>query len=438
MASWLRRVWQRVRQRPGLVLGASLLLVLVLGGLGWDAYQVRAARRAVREERFADASRCLQLRWAFWPRSAEPWLLAARIHRLNNEYEAAEAALDRARAVGGDSEALQIEWLCLRAQRGKGEVDEVAPGLWRCVQSNHPDSAWALEAMARAYMRDARFLPALVCLNKWLELQPETPRALEWRGWANEHVQRPGAAMRDYQKAVELAPERWGPRLRLANLMLQVARHLDALPHLEWVLREQPNNLEAKIGLGKCRFYQGNFDEAIRLLDEVLQESPEEPQALFFRAKIETARTSARAAEPYLRRALRADPYLQEAQYALVQCLRAQGAAKQKEAVRALARWNEIKADSKRLTELLNRGTGSGSGSPEVPLEIGELFLRMNQGRLAEHWLQVALARGPQHGPTHEALARLYQKLDVPEKAALHARLAREASPSRDLRPAPR
>ncbi|MFP4535301.1 MAG: tetratricopeptide repeat protein, partial [Spirochaetaceae bacterium] len=71
------------------------------------------------------------------------------------------------------------------------------------------------------------------------------------------------------------------------------------------VLREEPNNLEARLGMSQLALAEGNSAEAARELERLLRRSPENRRALLALTLIYRSRGDTAAAERYLRQALR-------------------------------------------------------------------------------------------------------------------------------------
>jgi tetratricopeptide (TPR) repeat protein len=362
------------------------------------------------------ARNCLTLFW----RSPSAHLLAARLARLQEDYPDAEAHLNECvRLQGGASDATQLEWVLGRAQ--SGELDEQAAGLWRCIDNGHPESEQILSTMARTYMRELRFQSALQCLNRWLVLDPDNPRALEWRGWTWDKLDDHEHAVRDYQQAVALDPLRWETRLRLVNLLLDDGTPPDdILPHLEDLRRRQPNHPQVQVALARCFYALGRIEEARQLLDGVVTAHPDDAEALFQRGNLELQTGQPAEAEPWLRRVVESDPVAVQAAYALALCLQRQG-HRQQEAENALEHYRQRKADKDRLEVLLLE---AGSSSATVALELGNLLLRFRQERPGLYWLQVALQRDPHDPAPHQALAAYYETNGDREKADQHRRAA--------------
>jgi tetratricopeptide (TPR) repeat protein len=397
------------------------IAVLLAGGFlaleGWASWEEDWARTALAEEHFSQAQR--HISWALLVR--RPWestnVLAARIARLRGAYSEAEQYLSRCGQGHEMSEPVQLEWLLLRCQRG--EVDELAPNLLALVDGSHAESAAILEALADVYMRQTRYLEALRCLDRWVERDPESVRARDWRGWVSNQLDHRGQAISDYERALELQPGRAAVRLRLAELLVASSRHPEAVPHLERLLEEQPNNPDVRVALARCRVVQFRIDEARALLDGVLASHPDHFDALFARGKLELDSNHFAEAEHWLRQALEQTPGDPEARYSLYRSLQGQP-NRQREAQEELARWEKDRRTGDRLTRLLRTELAAHPNDPDLAEETGELLLQRGEDRQGLFWLQRALTLDPRHVASLRALIAYYERTNNAAKAEEH------------------
>ncbi len=226
------------RRRFRLILVGGVLLLLAGGFLaveGWAYWQERSARQAMAEEQLDEAQRLIDSALLVRDGWASTHLLAARIARLRGAYSEAERHLSRAGQLDGMSEPVQLEWLLLRCQQG--DVDELSPGLLASVDNRHPESAAILEALASVYMRQTRYPEALHCLDRWVELAPDSVRTFDWRGWVHNQLDNRVQAVSDYERALELQPGLSAVRLRLAQIQIENARYGEAVVHLDRLRR---------------------------------------------------------------------------------------------------------------------------------------------------------------------------------------------------------
>src|SRR5262249_3651167 len=283
----------------------------------------------------------------------------------------------------------QLEWLLLRCQRG--EVDELAPGLLAAVDRHHPESPAILEALASVYLRQVRYPEALRCLDRWLELAPDSVRALHWHRSVSTQLDHRGQALSDYERVLELQPGRAAVRLRLAQILVESSRHPEAVPHLERLQAEQPDNPDMLVALARCRVVEARVDEARALLDAVLAAHPDHFDALFQRGKVEMESSNYPEAEGWLRQALARSPRDPEARYALHLCLRAQP-NREREAQEELARWEQERQAQTRLTRLLRTELDRQPNNADLAAEAGELLLQAGEDQRGLYWLHRALA----------------------------------------------
>jgi Flp pilus assembly protein TadD len=139
---------------------------------------------------------------------------------MSREPGEAEKRLQAAQKLaGGATERLQLEYLLLRATTG--DTDEPAVALGTYLANDDPESVAILETLAAAYIRDLRYGPAYSTLERWIGMDPENATPLFWRGWVLERLNQAKSAMGDYRKALELDPELFNARLRVAEMLLE-------------------------------------------------------------------------------------------------------------------------------------------------------------------------------------------------------------------------
>jgi tetratricopeptide (TPR) repeat protein len=403
-----------------LLLAGGLLLT---GGLlareGWGYWQESAARQALAEDHFDDARHHLDL--ALRVRGGRPatHLLAARVDRLRGDYAAAEAHLNRATQLDGMSDPVQVGWLLLRCERG--EADELAPSLLALVDRHHPDAGAILEALSRVYMHQTRYTEALRCLDRWVELDADCARALDWRGWVHNQLDHRAEAIADYERCLALQPGRSEVRFRLAEVLVESSRTDDALPLLERLRAEQPDRPGVQVDLARCRAAEGRTDEARALLGAVLEAHPDHFDALLQLGKLAHGRGEYAEAERWLRKAVARSPRDPDARYALYLALQAQP-GRADDARAELARWEKDRDDRARLARLLRTELDARPRDANLVAEAGELFLGQGEDEKGLIWLKRALALDPRNAAAHKALAAYYERTGDAAKAAEHRR----------------
>jgi tetratricopeptide (TPR) repeat protein len=368
----------------------------------------------------AHLKRCLEVR-----PDPEIRLLAARTARQAGDYDEAARALSVCERLDGTTPGVLLEHFLLPAQRGDFTAD-VESQLWSLVQRNHPDSVLILEAMAQGYIYTYRLNNARACVERGLQLQPDSIQALLWRAQIGESLQSYAEALNDYRRALAIDPANDPARLQLAIFLAFSGRADLAAEHFERLWPRHAQDPQVVLGLARCRDSQGRTKEACELLDALLQERPQEIAALRERGKIALHLGQEALAEEWLRKCLVQDPYDQEATYLITLCLEQRG---KKDAAHVYRmRLERIEADLRRL-EALNRAVGQAPESACLRHEAGVICLRNGQEREGLRWLTGALQVEPFHGPTHQALADLFESTGQPDLGVHHRRLASLSRP---------
>ena len=101
-----------------------------------------------------------------------------------------------------------------------------------------------------------------------------------------EAVRRSGDARACFERALELAPENTSVLSHAANFAVAQRRWQEALAHSRKALEKNPHLGHAKLIQGLALFETGEAEQAEKLVDEVLLESPNDSYTLFLSARI--------------------------------------------------------------------------------------------------------------------------------------------------------
>jgi tetratricopeptide (TPR) repeat protein len=423
-ARLLARPFRLAARRP-LVTAAVLLLVaggLLFAGWRYAVHEWEQAQVDVREERFQEARRRLEVCQWVWPQSTDVHLLAARAARRSGELATAEGHLNRCLELnGGATDRVQLEFLLLRVQAG--EVDKLATPLFNLVERGHPESREILDTIARAYSHRMRYRLAGMCLNKWIEVEPDNAKPYYWRGWVYERMGNEKGAMGDYRRAIQIDPDLVPARLRIAEMLLEDKQAPEAEPHLDRLMRQSPDDPQVRSRMGICRFLQGDAGEARRLLEAALPQLANDPVVLVTLANLDIQEGNGADAERRLRAVLRLDGSDTEALFVLVAALNMQG--KTADADAALAEYTKKRKVVDRVNDLLKEKADGADATAADYAEIGTLFLSIGRERLGVYWLERATDKDSGCQPAHRALADHYEKKGDADATAFHRRQVR-------------
>jgi predicted Zn-dependent protease len=431
----LESLQQDFRRHPVLVfLIITLVLLIGLGSYSGvqavrSEYHLRAARRALEQPDFPAAQAHLAVCLQLSPQSAEAHFLAAQAARRSGDYDRALDHLNECERLGWLTEAIDLERALARAQRG--DLAQVEDYLVSGVDKDQPEALLILEALTQGYLKTYRLVDALHCVDLWLRRQPNNVRALIWRGEIKERRNSNAEAIEAYHWAVDVEPDNYDARFHLAQALAHSDRAEEAQKQFAYLQQRQPNDPEVLLGLARCRRSLGQTGEARRLLEQVLSQdagtrsahgSAVYAEALGERAKLALQTEPPEAAEEWLRKAAAKLPYDRDTLYNLYQCLLQCG--KRAEAQTVLEQVEKLAADRQLLAELTRKITANPK-DPALRFEAGLLCLRNGQEQEGVRWLLSALVQDPNHVPTHQALAKYYERVGQVERAAYHRRCAK-------------
>src|SRR5207244_4473169 len=179
------------------------------------------------------------------------------------------------RALLGETDDVRIEQLLLTS--AMGEASDFAESLlWTQAHENAARREAILEALTQGALATGRLHHARQALDEWLSQPTTDGRPYYWRGIVLEQFGGPqeDQAVRDFEQAVRLDPDTDDYRFRLGELLLKRSRAADAVGPFEELHRRRADNVDAAVGLARCRFALGDLDAAGRLLDEALARDP--------------------------------------------------------------------------------------------------------------------------------------------------------------------
>lgn len=414
-----------------LVLGVAAKL-LVPHALAWHHF--RTATGLLERYHAREADEHLQTCLKTWPGDVQVLLAAARAARRLGDFERAEGYLRRCGGAEGHDDDVALEWILLRAARG--EMDGVEDYCRAVLGRGGPAAALVLEALAYGYSEAYRWDRAEAYLKRWQEQQPDNPQALQFRGVMLSRQNDARGAAAAFRRAIEVDPDFHPPRLNLASVLLELNDPAGALPHLQYLHQCLPDNLTVKLRLGACLEQLDRHAEAAELLDAVLAVHPEHPLALAERGKVARRTGQLEKAEALLIRACdRSGDYA--AHYQLYLCLNERGKAA--EAREVDKRRKALEADITRIHDILNGQAHLLHRTVSLQHELGARQLRTGSAAEGLRWLQRAVQTDPGYAPAHIELARYYQIVGQPGRAARHRSLAGNTPPPpQPSAPAPR
>jgi tetratricopeptide (TPR) repeat protein len=393
-------------RKPGIVLTRSIIVIIVLGLLGLAGafwYQatrperlLRRGQQALRQGDFNQAER-LATRLDRAGHKDHAHLLRCELYFRGHDAARAVDEFNQIQDKGDllvEASALCGRWFLLELHR-PAESER----FLRFVVSRQPNHIDAHRGLATLYYDQRAWVPAVLHLLKWAELDPRDGRAHRFMGLIYKDLDQPSPAINCYEEALRrqlAAPVLHEVKEELAECLVAQSHYELALALLENGAarsEELPKLLALR---GECLWGLGRSSEAQALLDGAIAKYPTVPELLRLRAKLYLATNEVQAALPLLERAVTLDRNDYAARHLLAQAYQARGRVGDAAKQRQLA--DQTKEALLQLTELIKRASDKPwDGSARQSL--AELCQKLDKPKLAEMWRKAA-ANCPQHDLT--------------------------------------
>jgi tetratricopeptide (TPR) repeat protein len=407
---------ERARFRIGRI-ALSVFFTLAMLGAGahlWASWEHHAAREANARRDFALAQKHLERALQVWFLSPEMHAQAARAARQAGHFDQARKHLQEGVGLAGHGDALDLEFMLLRAQQG--DFSGVESTLATLLKQNRPgDNLAILEVVTPEYIQSFQLSSALDCIDRWLDYDPDSVDAWQYRVQVYGRLQNGSELLAACRRLLELAPDRDDVRLQFARELMHEHQPEEALRQFQQ-LRSGPGDTPGLSGqMARCLTELNRSDEARRLLDQVLARHPHDAAALTERGRLAMQSESPADAESWLRRAVAEAPADHDALYGLFLCVQKQG--NQKEAGELQTKLKAVESDLIELRETMKQ-IAARPHDPEARYRAGVIFLRNGKSDEGLRWLTSALRENPGHHHTRQALAEYHDRLGNPGGAA--------------------
>jgi len=189
----------------------------------------------------------------------------------HGELEKALALLIEARRVNPSSADVQYDlgMVALRMALFPDAIDAFTQTL-----KLRPDDSQALYGLGRAQMALARFDNAQQAFAGYVELRPKDASGHYALGVTLQALQRSTEAQAEYEKSIELQPRQTESYFRLGLMALETGDLDAASQEFERVLGRAPQHGGALTGMGRVRFQQKNYSDAVDFLAKAVASDP--------------------------------------------------------------------------------------------------------------------------------------------------------------------
>jgi tetratricopeptide (TPR) repeat protein len=356
---------------------------------------LRAAARVQLQDKagaLADVDRALQLA----PGNEEAVSLRAGFYKESGQYAQAIALLTG--ALGRVSDPTNLRRILAEVYTAAGEDDKAEAQL-KSLVSLKPKELNYRNELAQFYVRIHRPEDARRVLEQAVREQPESDAAKMTLVDFVAAQGSPGESENLLRSYVAAQPENYDLRLNLGTRLALSGATQEAADAFNEVIRRDgtgPKGLIARVRLAEIAAGQGHYDEARKLLAQVLEKNPRDSEALTVRGRIALSQGDPTAAVADFRAVAQDNPRSASVQRWLAQAYEANGdLSLAEQALRAA-----VPLD------------------PSVRIELADLLTRTHHAAEAVPLLEEAVRSAPNDVPTRELLVRAY--LLKPDLAAAH------------------
>jgi tetratricopeptide (TPR) repeat protein len=154
-----------------------------------------------------------------------------------------------------------------------GKVDEAVAALKTAVEKLPKDPS-AHEALGAAYLAQGKYDDAVEQLQERLSLEPTSAARLDLaRAYAKKRVARQAEPL--YREVLRAEPDNGAALMGLVDLSLSMGSYAEAEKLLDGALARDPNDLQALSRKGILKSRMGRPNEALEPLERVAQQAPQ-------------------------------------------------------------------------------------------------------------------------------------------------------------------
>lgn len=153
-----------------------------------------------------------------------------------------------------------------------GKVDD-AVGVLKTVVQRMPKDGSARLALGDAYLAQNNFDGAIEQFTERLALEPTTEARLDLaRAWSKKRVAKSAEPL--YREVLKAEPDNRAARMGLVDLFISMGRYADAETELKEALKKDENDLQALSRFGILKSRMGRPDQALEPLEKVATQNP--------------------------------------------------------------------------------------------------------------------------------------------------------------------
>jgi tetratricopeptide (TPR) repeat protein len=283
-------------------------------------------KAALKDQQFDRAEKIYEQVVKLEPRSAEAHSNLGLSLYMSAQYSRAISELKKALELDPHLDHTRV--LLALSYFDSGDYEHATPLLEKAYQTMKDDPVVAAH-LGLVYLRAQNDDKALAVLSHWVELEPNSPDALYFKGKAAVYL-----ASDSFSKLTKVAPDSY----RMFQLRAEMLRQQGLLPaainEYKQAIAQKPDIAGLHYALGTLYREAGRLDEALDEFHQELKISPNDALTNYFIGDICLQKNDITCAEQSLSLALAAQPGLSDAQLDMAKIYKSQG--KPAEAIKLL------------------------------------------------------------------------------------------------------
>lgn len=193
-------------------------------------------------------------------------------------------------------------------QFAAGELDKAERTCAQALQAS-PNQAAYIELMGQISLERGNLERAMIKLDKAKSLDPQRASTWYYLGVINQRWQRYDAALENYNKAYECAPDHVTHLLASAEMLVKLDRTPEAAQRLADKLTYFDNNPAIRVGLGRIAVLQNDLSTARQYFEQASILAPEDPTIIEHLVMAEVATENYTEATYHLQKLMSRDEY---------------------------------------------------------------------------------------------------------------------------------
>ena len=203
----------------------------------------------------------------------------AQVLSYRRNYNDALTEINRVIAQNPQNGGARLAKADITARSGEAKA---AITQYRAILASEPANRRAQLGLAEAYVYDGQYDNSLRLYDALIAADPTNRAYRVAKGRTLGYAARYPQALRVLRPLVQAAPNDTTARYALAEVLTNSGdptMRREAIAQYQTILRQQPTNSQASVGIGRAYSYNGNYDAARTQLQNVLKSSPQNEEA---------------------------------------------------------------------------------------------------------------------------------------------------------------